>query len=71
MKNITIESIYKKVVDLQRDVAQIKKSLLEEPELSEDFILRMRDIDLEKSTPVSDFRKRYGSYAKETQGGVL
>jgi len=60
MKNITIESIYKKVVDLQRDVAQIKKSLLEEPELREDFILRMRDIDLEKSIPVLDFRKRYG-----------
>ena len=60
MKNITIESIYKKVVDLQRDVAQIKKSLLEEPELREDFILRMRDIDAEQSIPVSDFRKRYG-----------
>jgi hypothetical protein len=60
MKNITIESIYKKVVDLQRDVAQIKKSLLEEPELREDFILPMRDIDLEKSIPVLDFRKRYG-----------
>ena len=60
MKNITIESIYNKVVDLQRDVAQIKKSLLEEPELREDFILRMRDIDLEKSIPVLDFRKRYG-----------
>ena len=60
MKNITIESIYKKVVDLQRDVAQIKKSLLEEPELREEFILLMRDIDLEKSIPVLDFRKRYG-----------
>jgi len=60
MKNITIETIYKKVVDLQRDVAQIKKSLLEEPELREDFILRMRDIDLEKSIIVDDFGKRYG-----------
>ena len=60
MKNITIESIYKKVVDLQRDVAQIKKSLLEEPELREDFILRMREIDLEKSIPIKDFGKRYG-----------
>jgi hypothetical protein len=60
MKNITIETIYKKVVDLQRDVAQIKKSLLEEPELREDFILRMRDIDLEKAIPVLDFKKRYG-----------
>ena len=69
MKNITIESIYKKVVDLQRDVSLLKKSLLEEPELREDFILRIRDIDLEKSIPVSDFRKRYGLHAKETQGG--
>jgi hypothetical protein len=60
MKNITIETIYKKVVDLQRDVTQIKKSLLEEPELREDFILRIRDIELEKSTIVEDFGKRYG-----------
>jgi hypothetical protein len=60
MKNITIETIYKKVVDLQRDVTQIKKSLLEEPELREDFILRIRDIELEKSIIVEDFGKRYG-----------
>lgn len=60
MNTITIETIYKKIVDLQRDVAQIKKSLLEEPELREDFILRMRDIDLEKSIIVKDFGKRYG-----------
>ena len=60
MKNVTLGTIYKKVIDLQRDVAQIKKSLMEEPELREDFILRMRDIDLEKSIPVLDFRKRYG-----------
>ena len=60
MKNITIETIYKKVVELQRDVTQIKKSLLEEPELREDFILRIRDIELEKSTIVEDFGKRYG-----------
>jgi len=60
MKNITIETVYKKVVDLQRDVAQIKKSLLEEPELREDFILRMRDIDLEKTITVKDFGKKYG-----------
>jgi len=46
--------------DLQRDVVQIKKSLLEEPELREDFILRMQDIDLEKSIVVKDFGKRYG-----------
>ncbi|MCX5718590.1 MAG: hypothetical protein NT055_01255 [Nitrospirae bacterium] len=60
MKNITLETIYKKVTDLQRDVVQIKKSLLEEPELREDFILRMRDIDLERSIMVDDFEKRYG-----------
>jgi hypothetical protein len=60
MKNITLETIYKKVVDLQRDIVQIKKSLIEEPELREDFILRMRDIDLEKSIMVEDFGKRYG-----------
>ncbi len=60
MRNITLESIYRKVVDLQRDVAQIKKSLIEEPELRDDFILRMRDIDLEKEIIVEDFGKRYG-----------
>ena len=60
MKNITLETIYKKVTDLQRDVIQIKKTLLEEPELREDFILRMRDIDLERSIKVDDFGKRYG-----------
>ena len=60
MKNVTLETIYKKVTDLHRDVVQIKKSLLEEPELREDFILRMRDIDLERSIMVDDFGKRYG-----------
>jgi hypothetical protein len=37
-----------------------KTKLLEEPELREDFILRMKDIDLEKTILVEDFRKRYG-----------
>jgi hypothetical protein len=60
MKSVTLETIYKQVVNLQRDVTQIKRSLLEEPELREDFILRMREIDLEKSIPVEDFGKRYG-----------
>jgi hypothetical protein len=60
VKNITLETIYKKVTDLQRDVNVIKKSLLEEPELREDFILRMKDIDLERSVMVEDFGKRYG-----------
>jgi hypothetical protein len=60
MKGITLETIYKKVVDLQRDVGEIKKTLIEEPELREDFILRMKDIELEKSIPIKDFGKRYG-----------
>jgi hypothetical protein len=47
MKSVTLETIYKKVVNLQRDVTQIKKNLMEEPELREDFILRMREIDFE------------------------
>jgi len=60
MKNLTLETIYKKVTDLQRDVDKIKKSLLEEPELREDFILRMIDIDLERAIMVEDFGRRYG-----------
>ncbi|MDI6755044.1 MAG: hypothetical protein QME78_11710 [Thermodesulfobacteriota bacterium] len=60
MKSVTLDTIYKKVVNLQRDVTQIKKSLLEEPELRDDFILRIRDIDLDKSIIVEDFGKRYG-----------
>jgi len=60
MKNVTLETIYKKVIDLQRDVVQIKKTLLEDPELREDFILRMRDINMERSIMVDDFGKRYG-----------
>ena len=59
-QDITLERIYKMVVDLQRDVALIKKSLMEEPELRDDFILRMRDIDLEKAIMVEDFGKTYG-----------
>ena len=60
MKNIALETIYKKVTDLQSDIVQIKKSLLEEPELRENFILRMRDIDMERSIMVDDFENRYG-----------
>ena len=59
MRAITLETIYKKVVDLQRDVGEIKKTLMEEPELRDEFILRMRDIDHEKSIIVEDFAKRY------------
>ena len=46
MKQITLKALYDKVTNLQRDIAQIKKTLIEEPELREDFILRMRNIDL-------------------------
>ena len=60
MKQVTLKVLYKKVTDLQRDVAQIKKTLIEEPDLRDDFILRMRKIDLERSIPVEDFGKRYG-----------
>jgi hypothetical protein len=60
MKQITLKTIYEKVSNLQRDIAQIKKALIEEPQLREDFILRMRNIDLEKSIPIEDFGKRYG-----------
>jgi hypothetical protein len=60
MKNITMETIYRKVVELQRDVNKIKKTLMEEPELREDFIFRMKNIDSEKSISVEDFGKRYG-----------
>ena len=60
MKQITLKALYEKVAFLQRDIAQIKRTLIEEPELREDFILRMRNIDLEESIPVKDFWKRYG-----------
>lgn len=60
MEKITLETIYKKVIDLQCDVAQIKESLIEEPDLRDEFILRMKDIDLEKTITVKDFGKRYG-----------
>ena len=59
-KDITLENIYKMVVDLKRDVALIKKRFMEEPELRDEFILRMRDIDFEKEVMVEDFSKRYG-----------
>lgn len=60
MKQVTLKALYEKVANLQRDIALIKKTLIEEPDLREDFILRLRSIDLEKSIPVEDFGKRYG-----------
>jgi len=38
MEKVTLETLYKKVSQLQRDVSQIKKRLLEEPALRDDFI---------------------------------
>ena len=60
MKTITLEKIYKKIIELQREVSQIKKNLLEDPDLRHDFILRIKDIDSQKSILVDDFAKRYG-----------
>ncbi len=60
MKTITLEKIYKRIIELQREVSQIKKNLLKEPDLRQDFILRMKDIDTQKSILVDDFTKRYG-----------
>jgi hypothetical protein len=60
MKQVTLKTLYEKVTGLQRDIALIKKTLIEEPDLREDFILRMRSIDLERSIRVEDFGKRYG-----------
>lgn len=60
MRPITVETLYKKVVEMQRDIIQIKKSLLEEPELKTAFIQRMKDVDLERSVIVKNFGKRYG-----------
>ena len=59
MKHVTLRDLYEKVTGLQRDIALIKKTLIEEPDLREDFILRMQSFDLEKSIPVEDFGKRY------------
>ena len=59
-KDINLEQIYKMISVLQRDVALIKKYIIEEPELRADFIERMKDIDAEKSIIVDDFGKRYG-----------
>ena len=60
MKAVTLDTIYKEIVTLKRDVAKIKQNLLEEPELREEYIMRLRDIDQERSFKVTDFEKRYG-----------
>ena len=60
MKAVTLDTIYKEIVTLKRDVAKIKQNLFEEPELREEYIMRLRDIDQERSFKVMDFEKRYG-----------
>ena len=60
LQDITLENIYRMVVDLQRDVDLIKKTFVEEPKLRYGFILKMQDIDLEKPIMVQDFGKTYG-----------
>ena len=59
-KEITIEKIYKMMVELQRDITFIKKGFLEEPSLRDEFLIRMRNIEHEESVLVNDFGKRYG-----------
>ena len=60
MQNITNKLIYKKALELQHEMAKIKKIFLEEPELLQSFIARMKHVDAEKSIRVEDFGKRYG-----------
>jgi len=60
MKQVTLKALYDKVSNLEHDIALIKKTLIEEPELREDFIRRMQNLDFEKSITVEDFAKRYG-----------
>ena len=38
----------------------MKKSFMEEPDLRDEFISRIRDIELEKTVMVKDFSERYG-----------
>jgi len=60
MRQVTLKTLYDKVGNLERNVALIKKTLIEEPELHENFIRRIRRLDIEKSIPIQDFSKRYG-----------
>jgi len=57
---ITLETIYKKIVAIEHDVTNIKRLLIEEPELRETFIKRIKRIDSEQSVMVKDFGGRYG-----------
>jgi hypothetical protein len=57
---ITLETIYKKIVTIEHDINNIKKLLIEEPELRETFIKKIKRIDSEQSVMVKDFGERYG-----------
>ena len=57
---ITLETIYKKIVALERDMNTIKKYLIDEPKLRDDFIMRIRNIDFEETIVIKDFGERYG-----------
>ena len=57
---ITMETIYEKVLSIEQDLNKIKKILLEEPELRDDFIRRINKIDSEQMLMVKDFGKHYG-----------
>jgi len=59
-RDINLDQIYEMIAALQRDVALIKKCLIEEPELRADFVERMKAIDAEEAIIVEDFSKRYG-----------
>ena len=60
MEKATLEILYEKVSQIQRDIEIIKKKLEEEPELRDEFIRKMKDIELEPSIPVDNFAERYG-----------
>lgn len=57
---ITMKTIYEKVLSIEQDLNKIKKILLEEPELREDFIRRINKIDSEQMVMVKDFGEHYG-----------
>jgi hypothetical protein len=43
-QDIKLDQIFKMITELKRDVALIKKCLIEEPELRKDFIEKIRDL---------------------------
>jgi hypothetical protein len=56
---ITLETIYKKIVAIEHDINNIKKLLIEEPELRKSYIEKLKRIDSEQSIMVKDFGERY------------